>query len=720
MAFNEGVPMSLTATHDGFVKDGKPYFLLSGEIHYFRIDPRLWETHLRLLKRSGANTTSTYIPWDWHEYEENRFDFSGETHPGRNLLRYIDLCSGVGLDLIVKPGPYILAEYELHGLPGWLLERCGRGARALDENGNIIASDVMSYMSEEFLRYAFHWYDRIMPVVARHQRSSGGPIAMMQVCNEVGVFQWLSGRIDYNPSVVGLYREFIARIYGEIANLNRKYGTEYSAFDEVVPPRGSITSKAEYCAYHDFHRFYRYYYALYLETLTKKIRSFGIDLQLTHNIPGWIYGHAAELPMLISTYAEVLRTRNDIVFGLDHIPEFVSFRNAHSDLACNKILEAFQPGAPVWAAEFQSGTREHHVKSDPRDMETFYMASLAHGLKGFNYYMFSQGINPAGKGFYGKTFYFQTPLDARAGKSSLYPVVRRCSDFIRHEEEHLLSSRTDARVCVGLYKPYFYTELTTSMMLKEKRLHIETLGLTLDPRFVREELLFNGLLRGLQTLNIPYDIRDLEACPLDGLLAFRQLWVVTTEFMDADTQRLLASYVEKGGHLVVTPAIPTLDLYLNPSTEFKDALGLRFSRSSSPNKVSAFSIDDVFTVMKEKQVFEPSGEEVLATTKKGEACGIRKKMGRGWVTALGFAFGYTTDEHLEVYRRILRMDRIAGPMKVSDPDIQYVVRRGKKYSYVFLLNYHNQKKTFSVNGTRHSLEPLSFKIIKRKHGAGTR
>jgi hypothetical protein len=124
--------------------------------------------------------------------------------------------------------------------------------------------------------------------------------------------------------------------------------------------------------------------------------------------------------------------------------------------------------------------------------------------------------------------------------------------------------------------------------------------------------------------------------------------------------------------------------------------------------------------MKEKQVFEPSGEEVLATTKKGEACGIRKKMGRGWVTALGFAFGYTTDEHLEVYRRILRMDRIAGPMKVSDPDIQYVVRRGKKYSYVFLLNYHNQKKTFSVNGTRHSLEPLSFKIIKRKHGAGTR
>lgn len=69
-------------------------------------------------------------------------------------------------------------------------------------------------------------------------------------------------------------------------------------------------------------------------------------------------------------------------------------------MACNKILEAMQPYGPVWAAEFQCGTQEHHVKSDANDLETFYFASLAHGLNSFNYYMFSQGINPAGKGFW--------------------------------------------------------------------------------------------------------------------------------------------------------------------------------------------------------------------------------------------------------------------------------------------------------------------------------
>ena len=280
-------------------------------------------------------------------------------------------------------------------------------------------------MTYEYLHYSFLWYDKIMPIVAEFQKSNGGPIVMMQVCNEVGVFQWLFGKIDYNETVISLYKKFLIGKYKSIEELNNIYGTHYSSFKELTAPVGRIENKQDYCAYYDFHLFYRNYYALYLDTLIKKIKTFDINVQLTHNIPGWIYGNAAELPMLISTYEEIIRTRNDIVFGLDHIPEFVSFRNAHSDLACNKILEAMQPYGPVWAAEFQCGTREHHVRSDTRDLETFYFASLAHGLKSFNYYMFSQGFNPTGKGFFGKTFYYQTAVTAKAFKSSLYDAAKR-------------------------------------------------------------------------------------------------------------------------------------------------------------------------------------------------------------------------------------------------------------------------------------------------------
>jgi len=707
--------MSLDAAKGYFIKDGKPFFLISGEIHYFRLNPKFWEKHLRLLKQSGANTTSTYIPWDWHEYEEGKFDFSGETNPARNLIKYIKLCKKIGLQLIVKPGPYILAEYENQGLPGWLLKRCGKDAFALDEYGNIISPDLMSYMSDEYLKYTFLWYDKVLPIIAEHQASNSGPITMMQVCNEVGVFQWLSGKIDYNPTVINLYKEFLKEKYNSIENLNSVYGMQYPSFEKFSAPIGKIENKQDYCAYFDFHLFYRRYFAMYLDLLIKKIRSYGINVQLTHNIPGWIYGNAAELPMLISTYEKIMRTRKDLIFGLDHIPEFVSFRNAHSDLACNKILEAMQPYGPVWAAEFQSGTREHQVKCNANDLETFYFASLAHGLKGFNYYMFSQGINPNGKGYYGKAFYYQTPLSENGVKSPLYDSTKKVNDFITREKKDLLLSEVKSEICVGFYKPYFYTELTTSQLLKEKRLYIEKLGLTLDPRFIREEIFFNGLLRSLQTLNFNYDISDLENSNVENLLRYKQLWVVTTEFMDASTQKLLVDYVKNGGSLVLYPAIPILDLYLNPCSVLKDELGVKLTKSVSPNKINAFGIDNVYTVFQEKQIFQNvSKTEIVSTTKTGDVCGIRKNVGNGMATILGYVFGYTTDDHLHLIEKIVSLDSIKRQAKLSDPDIQFVIRKGKKYSYMFLLNYHNQKKSFTVNTKKYTMNPLSCKVVKQK------
>jgi beta-galactosidase len=705
---------SLRAGPGHFIKDGKPHFVVSGEIHYFRLDVRLWEKHLRALKAAGANTTSTYIPWDWHAPSPEETDFTGLTHPGRNLIRYMELCAKVGLDLIVKPGPYILAEYEVHGLPPWFLERCGRGARAQDEHGNVIAPELMCYMSEEFLRNAFAWYDQVMPLLSMFQEKNGGPITMMQICNEVGIFQWLSGRIDYNPAVTDLYRAWLEERYGEISRVNAQYGTTWGDFGAALPPRGMIENRNDYRAYYDFHLFYRHYFALYLDILAKRVRSYGIETQLTHNIPGWIFGNAAELPMLISTYEEVMRTRKDIVFGLDHIPEFFSYRNAHSDLACNKILAAMQPYGPVWAAEYQAGTREHFVRNDPGDMDAFYAASLAHGLNGFNYYMFSGGVNPEGRGYYGKSFYYQTPLDPGGKPTPLYAVAKKNAAFIRREGENLLASRARARVCVGLYKPYFYTELTTSQMLREKRLHAEKIGLAFDPRFVREELFFNGILRGLQTLNFNYDISDLEIAPVRDLLRYRQLWVVAAEFMDAPTQERLAAYVAGGGHLIVTPVVPTLDEYLRPCTILRDALGLRFTGSPACGKVKAFGIDEIYSPVGYRQIFDATAATAVATTPEGAVCGVSAASGKGRVTALGFAFGYTTDDHLILLEKIVARDRITRDARVSDPDIQFVLRRGKKRSYLFLMNYHNRKTSFTVDGRRHSLGPFSCTIVTKK------
>ena len=98
--------------------------------------------------------------------------------------------------------------------------------------------------------------------------------------------------------------------------------------------------------------------------------------------------------------------------------------------------------------------------------------------------------------------------------------------------------------------------------------------------------------------------------------------------MDSDTQKLLSDYVKDGGHLIMYPVIPTLDLYLNPCTILRDELKIEISKSASPNKVNAFGIEDLFTIFKDKQIFADNNSDVVAITESDEVCGIRKKVGK--------------------------------------------------------------------------------------------
>ncbi len=89
-------------------------------------------------------------------------------------------------------------------------------------------------------------------------------------------------------------------------------------------------------------------------------------------------------------------------------------------------------------------------------------------------------------------------------------------------------------------------------------------------------------------------------------------------------------------------------------------------------------INDVFTLTKRKMIFSTNNETILALTKNKEACGISKKIGNGEVKILGFLFGYTSDEHLDVINKIVTMDGIRKDIKVNDEDLQITVRYGEK------------------------------------------
>ena len=136
-----------------FLIDGKPFLILSGEMHYFRVPREYWRDRLEKLKACGLNTVATYIPWNLHERTKGNFDFSGEL----DLRAFLETADELGLKVILRPGPYICAEWEFGGFPAWLLAEQGLHLRCSEPK-------YLSYVK----RYLETVYDQVCKFFTRN------------------------------------------------------------------------------------------------------------------------------------------------------------------------------------------------------------------------------------------------------------------------------------------------------------------------------------------------------------------------------------------------------------------------------------------------------------------------------------------------------------------------------------------------------------------------
>ncbi len=152
-----------------FEIDGKVVKLYSGAMHYFRIPSEYWYDRLLKLKLAGFNTVETYCAWNMHETVKGKFNFEGMA----DVAKFVQTAKEVGLYAIVRPGPYICAEWDFGGLPSWLMK---------DKNLRLRC------FNETFLGHVRSYYNALMKQIKPHLSTNGGNIIAMQVENEYGSY----------------------------------------------------------------------------------------------------------------------------------------------------------------------------------------------------------------------------------------------------------------------------------------------------------------------------------------------------------------------------------------------------------------------------------------------------------------------------------------------------------------------------------------------------
>jgi beta-galactosidase len=162
-------PHTFATEGDHLTLDGKPFKVISGELHYARIPREYWPARLRMAHAMGLNTIATYVFWNVHEPTPGHFDFTGNN----DLATFIREAQQEGLYVILRAGPYSCAEWDLGGLPAWLLAD-PKSAAALRSN------------DPAFMVPAERWLNRLAQEVTPLQVGRGGPILMTQVENEYG------------------------------------------------------------------------------------------------------------------------------------------------------------------------------------------------------------------------------------------------------------------------------------------------------------------------------------------------------------------------------------------------------------------------------------------------------------------------------------------------------------------------------------------------------
>ncbi len=655
-----------------FELNEKKTFINSGEIHYYRIKPELWDNHLLKAAQAGLNTVSTYIPWCVHEPSEGKFDL-------KEFNDFADRVKEHNLFLIARVGPVSNAELKKEGLPEWINEKYPQICLQGKEIENLPHTTLVAYNNPKFIQLVERWYDNVIPEVAKRQYHRSGVIIAVQLCNEIGMVHWLNKAADYNSYSEEMYRDFLRKRYGKVEELNKVYNTEYESFSSIRQPvEISIRADDNLLLYYDWMYYYFEYFGKYYKKLYEMAKKRGVEVPVIANIPHFydydVRGRGVFSPMTSLMFSEFKNYVPEVIFGGAYQMRRFDYENFHDVLITSDILKMISSeNVPVICSELQTGIMRDRPRIYPSDVEHNLKTSTASGLNGLNAYMFSGGENKDGIGAMGVYHQWQAAVDSKGNPRPHYDSLKQFGRIIKSFSEELASTTKVNDFTVGFYKPYYATEYLKGPFIE-------------DIEDKRTRHFYDGLGRLLYLAGYSYDFTDIQKIKKENLFKKEKLVLYSMGFMDEVTQTKLAEYVENGGSLLLYPDIPVKNLKGERCTVLADRLNIK-NKGVIPGKFCYIDNIEVLLDGEMKEISSP-GAKTAANSREGKTCALVKDCGEGRAAVFCMPLTHIYDYMIDVIEKMVSMIGVEKRVeRNSKSQVITIFRENGSQGFLFVGNY---------------------------------
>jgi beta-galactosidase len=642
---------SLRVIEHRFVIGKEEFYPFVAEMHYYRIPKRHWSVCFERIRKAEFRIISTSVPWNLHEARQGDFDFAGASEQAKDLVVFLELCREFGFKIMLRPGPWIGAEWSRGGIPDFATRHPETTAR--DVEGQTLTANpgagakpglVPSYMSKRF-QILLKNYFSVFAEVVKNYIYPRGPVFMIELDHETsfgGHFDPFSA--DYNAQgSLSSYPQFLEEKYQAVERLGKAYKEKVKEFSEVAPPTAwEGNSLTELRKALDWVEFREWLVNRYAESLADLVSQTEISALFTRSL-----AHCGAFSFPDAAGA---RTGGRVLFTVNlgwDAPFKDTVRRARSVAGwqptgfCSSLALGRAHENPEAGRAFRPITAA--------DSKRLLIVALAGGLKGFNYHM-----------FVGRSRWYDAALEDDGAILPAYEIIHDANVRLQTVRYELM--RDFADVALVQYRPYLRT------------VNLPSVG----PYAYLHDLVgndFDDVATDLGALGFDYRVFDLTVG--DRLDEYKMLVVPVGEFMDAGHQERLLELAQAGAHLLLYGLLPKTDTHFENCDILAKGIGIR--TTAKPGIFPVEAQKHAFSAHVQGVISRSPGNATKIAKAGAKTLGATVKCGKGHVTVLTFSPGSRlAPSKLAFVEDIIGIGKLKSPVSSSDPNVHVVVQAHAK------------------------------------------